>query len=255
MSLYRELHQKKEADTDKSLIFAPELDASESLGQLIYNEAEALIVAEETTGETLVGKTCTASAVRAQLQNFTGYRVVHFATHGVADVANGTDSYLQFAGPPDSNRLYARELYNYSVNANLVYLSACETGGGQLRRGEGVISIARAFFYAGTRSLVTALWSISDERAKDLTIGFYDELMAGGSIDGSVAGTQRQYLKSINTEERFLAHPAYWSALVPIGSSSAIVPGFDFLWLLFLAGLVVIILALRRFLMKTPSKG
>gem|GEM_PF-6471806 len=251
MSLYRELNQKGKRDAERSIVFAPEFDATGTLGQLTYNEAEARYVAEHTNAKTIVGTSCTVSAVRTQLQSLSGYRVAHFATHGVADVANGTDSYLQFAGPTDSNRLYARELYNYSLNADLVYLSACETGSGQLRRGEGIISIARAFFYAGTRSLVTALWSISDERAKDLTIAFYAHLMDGTRIDASVALAQRQYLERIPTEERYLAHPAYWSALIPIGSTSGIVPATDLTWILFLAGLALIFLVLRRFLMKS----
>jgi len=255
MSLYRELQQKQESKAEMSLVFAPEFEEENTLGQLKFNEAEALHVARQTSGKILSGVACTAFAVREQLKGSTAYQVIHFATHGVADIANGKDSYLQFAGPADSNRLYARELYNYSLGARLVYLSACETGGGQLRRGEGIISIARAFFYAGTRSLVTALWSISDERAKDLTISFYDELMSGESIDGSVARAQRSYLQNISVENRSFAHPAYWSALIPIGSTTPIVPGSNWLWLLLLIGVAALSIILLILYKKRAAQG
>jgi CHAT domain-containing protein len=255
MSLYHELRRKKRSKSDRCIVFAPQFDTTGIISQLTYSAEEAMLVAQQTDGQMLMGEKCTTAAVRGMLQNAPGYQIVHFATHGVANISNGTDSYLQFAGPPDSSRLYGRELYNYSLDANLVYLSACETGGGQLRRGEGIISIAQAFFYAGTRSLVTALWSISDERASDLTVGFYDELMSGQSVDASVARAQRRYLKSIPNEERYLAHPAYWSALVPIGSSSAIVAENDLFWLVFLAALLIVVFILRRFLRKNPVKG
>jgi CHAT domain-containing protein len=253
MTLCHELRQKSQAGTDRSMIFAPDFEQDGGVSRLEFNGEEARQVALMTSGESLMNADCTTAAVRDVLSTQSGYRLVHFATHGVANTANGTDSYLQFAGPQESNRLYARELYNYSINADLVYLSACETGSGQLRRGEGVISIARAFFFAGTRSLVTALWSISDERAKDLTLGFYKELMDGTSVDGSVASSQRQYIRNLSTEQRNLAHPAYWSALVPIGSSLAIVPASNLNWLLYLAGLLVIMYALVRMFKKKSA--
>lgn len=240
MSLFRELQQKQKTETEKSFVFAPIFNDQGAVQQLVFNEEEARDVARQTSAQILLGENCTVPAVRRQLANTSDYQVMHFATHGVADVANGTNSYLNFAGPPDSNRFYARELYNYSLNTNLVFLSACETGSGQLRRGEGIISIARAFFYAGTRSLVTALWSISDERAKDMTADFYSELMRGRRIDRSVANAQQDYLKSIPTSERYLAHPAYWSALLPIGSQAPIVRRQNLLLLLSLAVLLVV---------------
>ncbi|NUO00291.1 MAG: tetratricopeptide repeat protein, partial [Saprospiraceae bacterium] len=112
------------------------------------------------------------------------YRILHLATHGQANDRFGEYSFLAFSEKKDSsaqNLLYVRDLYNYSLNADLVTLSACETGLGELQRGEGVVSLARAFSYAGAKSIVTSLWSVSDKKTQELMLNFYSFLSKGRS--------------------------------------------------------------------------
>ncbi len=148
-------------------------------------------------------------------------RILHLSTHGIADVQQGDYAHLSFAssdGSQESKLLYVKNLYAISLRADLVVLSACETGAGALKRGEGVISLARAFTYAGAKSIVTTLWSVSDASSKDLMIEFYDQLLQKKPIDEALAQAKRLY---INSHKR-AAHPFFWAGFVGIGDMRAI---------------------------------
>ncbi len=150
------------------------------------------------------------------------YRILHLATHGQADSRAGDYSYLAFAQVPDSienEQLYVREIYNLSLNADLVTLSACETGIGELQRGEGIISLARAFSYAGAKSIVTTLWTVEDEKTKDLMIAFYLNLKKGMTKDAALAQARRNFLKGQKGPN---ASPYYWAGFVAIGDMKAL---------------------------------
>ncbi|MBK8557785.1 MAG: CHAT domain-containing protein [Lewinellaceae bacterium] len=108
-----------------------------------------------------------------------------------------------------------RDLYNLSLNADLVVLSACETGIGQLQRGEGIISLARAFSYAGARSILTSMWAVNDARTKDLMIAFYKNLKKEYSKDDALRRAKNDMLSSAKTQEQ--AHPFYWGGFIGIG--------------------------------------
>ncbi|MEZ4955450.1 MAG: CHAT domain-containing protein [Saprospiraceae bacterium] len=146
------------------------------------------------------------------------YRIVHLSTHGVADSRSGDYSYLAFAEQKDSienELLYVRDLYNIQLNADLVTLSACETAAGELQRGEGIISLARAFAYAGAKSIVTTLWVADDNATKDLMKVFYQQLKKGDAKDSAL---QKAKLKLL--EDRRHAHPFFWTGFVPVGDMS-----------------------------------
>ena len=142
------------------------------------------------------------------------YRIIHLSTHGKANDKMGDYSYLAFTETKDSienELLYVRELYNLSLNAEMVVLSACETGIGQLQRGEGVVSLARAFSYAGAKSIITTLWEVTDEKSKLLMIDFYKNLVRGRSKDESLWRAKRRFMKKVSSD------PFYWSGFIGIG--------------------------------------
>ena len=142
------------------------------------------------------------------------YRILHLATHGQANERVGDYSLLAFAETADStddNLLYVRDIYNLPLDADLVTLSACETGLGKLQRGEGIISVARAFAYAGASSIVTALWDVDDEHAKELMLVFYKELRKGSSKSEALQTAKRSLAKRLGS------HPFFWAAFIGIG--------------------------------------
>ncbi|MEM6380251.1 MAG: CHAT domain-containing tetratricopeptide repeat protein, partial [Bacteroidota bacterium] len=141
---------------------------------LEYNDDEARLVTTLMNGDALFGQAATKSAFLKRAET---YRIIHLATHGVADDKVGDYSYLAFQPLPDSDLesvlLYNKELYNLQLNADMVVLSACETGIGELKRGEGMISLARGFSYAGAKSIITTLWQIPDENTQVIVGNFY----------------------------------------------------------------------------------
>ena len=150
------------------------------------------------------------------------YRIIHLSTHGKADPRVGDYSYLAFAEQKDSienEYLYVRDLYNLQLNADLVILSACETATGELQRGEGIISLARAFAYAGAKSILTTLWVVDDAATKDLTKEFYVELKKGKTKDRALHLAKRSHLKKNKNSRK---HPFFWAAMIAVGDMSAI---------------------------------
>ncbi len=150
------------------------------------------------------------------------YRIVHLSTHGVADSRIGDYSFLAFAEQKDSienEYLYVRDLYNTRLNADLVVLSACETATGELQKGEGIISLARAFAYAGAKSILTTLWVVDDRATKDLTKAFYIQLKKGDPKDLAL---QKAKLQTLRGEDNRRKHPFFWAAMIGVGDMSII---------------------------------
>jgi CHAT domain-containing protein len=100
-----------------------------------------------------------------------------------------------------------------SLNADLVVLSACETGKGKMVRGEGVLGLPRAFLYAGARNVVLSLWSVSDEGTASLMKVFYRELVQGRRSPGEALARAKEEM--IGTERWH--HPFYWAGFVLVG--------------------------------------
>ncbi|MEM7381758.1 MAG: CHAT domain-containing protein, partial [Bacteroidota bacterium] len=151
------------------------------------------------------------------------YRVIHMATHGVANFTAGNYSYLAFTEVPDdaeNELLYVSELYNLKLNADLVILSACETGTGELKHGEGVISLARAFASAGAKSMVTSLWIADDAATKNIMIDFHSNLKKGDSIDQALTKAKLNYMKSSRSTAS--SHPFFWAGFIPVGDMKAL---------------------------------
>lgn len=158
----------------------------------------------------------------ASLKQFLGkaseYRVIHLATHAYANNDWGEYAFIQFAPEAEEDgKLYAQDLKNLSFPAEMLIISACEGGIGQLRRGEGVISLARGFAYAGAKSIITSLWSVSDRSTSDLMGYFYNELSGTGAIakDQALRKAKIQFLEQAPNISS--CHPFFWSGFICIG--------------------------------------
>lgn len=144
------------------------------------------------------------------------YRIILLSTHAQMDDKVGDDAYFALSLPDDATafeKFYVRDIYNLSLNADLVIQSACETGIGELKRGEGIISIARAFAYAGAKSLVTSLWQVNDFATGKLMALFYENLNKGMSKDMALWQAKIDF----KAQNKYYAHPYFWSGFIPIG--------------------------------------
>ncbi len=150
------------------------------------------------------------------------YGVIHLAMHGLLNEKFPTLSSLAFTNTQDStenNNLQAYEISKLDLNADLVVLSACQTGYGKFERGNGVASLARAFMYAGVPSLVVSLWQVDDKATSKIMKEFYLNLADGMSKSEALRQAKLTYIK--NAPEA-LKHPAYWSPFIQIGNSEPI---------------------------------
>lgn len=147
-----------------------------------------------------------------KLNNF---GLLHFATHGIVDEKNPELSriFLQTSDLEDGN-LFAGEIYNLKLNANLVALSACQTGLGKISKGEGVIGLSRALVYAGAKNVLVSFWSVSDESTALLMKSFYRNLLETPSNNFSESLNMAK--KQLINSEQYAA-PYFWAPFVLIG--------------------------------------
>jgi CHAT domain-containing protein len=142
------------------------------------------------------------------------YSVLHLAVHGRIDASDAGRSGLVLAPEPggDDGILQFREILRMRLAADLVTLSACQSALGELVTGEGMVGLARAFFYAGSDSVVASLWNVADEASADLMAAFYSGLAQGLPK----AEALRRARLTLREDPRY-AHPYYWSPFVLIG--------------------------------------
>ncbi|MEL7220645.1 MAG: CHAT domain-containing tetratricopeptide repeat protein [Bacteroidota bacterium] len=175
---------------------------------------EAAEVAGIWSGDYWLGKDATEDRF---VEVAADYRILHLSTHGQADSRSGDYSFLVFAELADSlenELLYVRDLYNLQINADLVVLSACETAIGELQKGEGIISLNRAFAYAGAKSIVTTLWVADDNATKTLMIDFHQFLEVGQPKEEALRQAKLRYLQ---TQVGRMSHPFFWSGFIAAG--------------------------------------
>lgn len=146
------------------------------------------------------------------------YRYLHLATHAFASDTSSGRSGIAFHPESDSQSsedgiLYAEEIYGLNLDNELVVLSACETGTGEVRTGEGIIGLSRAFHYAGADNLLVSLWSVEDRSTARLMISFYEALQKGDNPSIALRSAKRNLVESYN-----YAHPRYWSPFIFIGN-------------------------------------
>jgi CHAT domain-containing protein len=151
-----------------------------------------------------------ATATSAQLSQ---YRYIHFATHGLADSERPELSTILLSlydeqGRPQDGFLRAHEIYNLDLPAELVTLSAGETGLGKLTKGEGLVGLPRSFMYAGAARVVVSLWGVSDRATAELMEKFYRRMLVNGERP---AAALRAAQVEMWRDKRWEA-PYYWAA-------------------------------------------
>jgi CHAT domain-containing protein/Flp pilus assembly protein TadD len=151
------------------------------------------------------------------------YAIIHLAMHGLLDEKRPMLSSLAFTEDGDSvesNFLEAHEISKMELNADLVVLSACETGYGKFETGNGIASLARAFMYAGAPALVVSLWQVNDESTGKLMQLFYENLAKGLPKDEALRKAKLKYIAE--AKNPMAAHPAFWSPFILIGDNAPV---------------------------------
>ena len=188
------------------------------LGDKQYDLAFAEKEAKEVGG--LFGSSKVFLRKEASKQNLkeygTGFRYLHFATHGKFEAANPLGSALLLASNSVDNltdRLTIGELYSMRLDADLVTLSACETGLGDIANGDDVVGLVRGFLYAGANQVISTLWEIDDEATSHLMTNFYRQLKDGKTSKG--AALRSSQLAAAKT----YPHPYFWAAFQITGGA------------------------------------
>ncbi|MEL6561668.1 MAG: CHAT domain-containing tetratricopeptide repeat protein [Bacteroidota bacterium] len=219
----------------------------EGLTTLAGSKAEIDVLSNLFEGTFLTGSS-------ANEQNFKNnapqYKMLHLALHGKLDEEDAENSLLQFNVTQDSledGRLHNHELYDTRLNAELAVLSACDTGAGSLLKGEGIISMGRAFMFAGCKSIVLSLWPLKDAVAPNIMQDFYSQLREGKNKSESLRNAKLNYL---NTADNLKSNPYYWGSLVIIGNGDAMEfepTGLSpILWTLLIIGLLLLLVIFKK---------
>lgn len=183
------------------------------------------------------------------------FAILHFATHGILDHKRPILSSLVFSEDNDSlesNFWQAHEISKTQIKANLVVLSACETGYGKFEKGNGIASLARAFMYAGASSLIVSLWQVNDYATSEIMKRLYENLANGMEIDEALRSAKLDYME---TAQGVLGHPVFWSPFIQIGNTQPVTiqrKGEIKPWIV--VGAVLIVLFVGGFVMRRRKK-
>lgn len=223
---------KKTKNEGNVLAFAPSYDTKNKksdeselplrmdLADLPGARAEVEMLFKKFRGSFYFGNDAGEKRFR-RLEKSDHYSVIHFAMHGIVDLKHPSNSGLVFTDLNDGedNVLQAKEIIQFDLSANLVVLSACETGYGKYQHGEGVVSLGRGFMYAGVPAVVSTLWQLNDHTGNRIMTLFYELLSRGYAIDEALHEAKLVFLSEVT---HIAAHPFFWASFVSIGDESPI---------------------------------
>lgn len=190
--------------------------------------------------------------------NAGSHTIIHIGTHAESNNLHPEYSRLIFAkntsGLSENNSLLLPEIYNCDVSSSLTVLTACESGKPGYQDGEGMISLAHAFNYAGSESILTGLWKIDEQVSMQLMDEFYKNLSAGMAKDEALQKAKLWYLQ--NNNGRLLA-PQYWAGLVLMGDTAPIQleAHSNFAWWWVAAGSGILLALLLFFVWKKETRS
>ncbi len=181
-----------------------------------------------------------------------GKDIIHFASHATADTENAFDSYILLTPDPvtkEPQKLYASEISCMNLDAQMAVLNSCNSGSGHIQAGEGVISLAWAFNYAGCESVVLSPNPLDDLSAQKIITSFYSYLKSGISKSEALRQAKLDFLAEIGPSK---THPAFWGSLIVTGNQQPLIiesasKGNIILYsVVVVAGILLILFALSR---------
>jgi CHAT domain-containing protein len=164
----------------------------------------------------LVDGAATETALKSQPLG--DFRMIHVAAHGISDISDPDRAGLVLAprDPKEDGLWQAREIRETRLAADLVTLSACDTGVGRLQGEEGIMNLARTFLIAGTKSVVASLWDADDRSTATLMSHFYREIGSGRGVGEALREAQLTMLKEFGTDMQ----PYFWAGFTVIGDGN-----------------------------------
>ena len=197
--------------SDSALIVGDPSPMPANLQPLPYARDEAKHIADLLNTKAIIGDRATEPKIKEELSSA---RLIHLATHGFFNETNPLEGSLAFAptgDSPDSDGfLTAKEILDSQLSADLVVLSACDTGRGRIT-GDGVVGLSRSFLAAGVPSVMVSLWQVPDEATSALMLSFYQQRLTGDDN----AHALRQAMLSMLDE---YPAPLNWAAFTLVGS-------------------------------------
>jgi CHAT domain-containing protein len=173
------------------------------------------------------------------------YKTLHLATHAAVNNEEPIRSYIAFYPRGDTEfRLYAGEIYGLKLDSTqMIILSACETGTGRLIKGEGLMSLSRAFAYAGCPNIITSLWKAEDKTTAFILQRLHHYLEKNYSPDIALQQAKMDFLFDPDTDPRFKS-PSYWAPLILVGQYEPAPASRNWWWI---AGTIVVLLTIVYF--------
>jgi len=187
--------------------------------RLEYTRTEAQkILALVPESQRLQALDFNASLPQVTNPNLSQYQIVHLATHGILDSVNPELSGVVLSlfngqGNPQDGFLRLHDIFNLNLPAELVVLSACQTGLGKQVSGEGLVGLTRGFMYAGARRVVVSLWSVNDVATSEVMAKFYQKMLSQGK--NPILALREAQLEMFNSGQ--WQSPYYWAAFTVQG--------------------------------------
>lgn len=184
------------------------------------------------------------------------YSILHIAAHGKAHKDKGDYSFIAFTADTAKDRiesmLFVDDIYNSTLNNDLIVLSACESGIGELKKGSGVISLSKALSFAGVKSQVSSLWKVEDQFTGTFMPVFYKNLKNGKRKHVALRTAKQSFIK-----DKKYAAPFYWASFVINGDTRPLPEknNSNFLFILLLTPILIVsfIAVKRRY--RSPDKS
>ncbi len=241
-TLWFQLQNKNKKQKASLLAFAPSFNEHSEFSKLPNTIREVEDINQFFTGKIFVENEATLENFKTNIEN---HNIIHLATHAQTDNELPEYSFLAFSpNEKEENLIYVNDLYAMHINAELVTLSACKSGVGDLKKGEGLLSISRAFYYAGAKSLVYTLWNINDSSSSEIMKNFYENLSKGVPKDEALRNAKLIFLEK-HKENKF-AHPYYWSSFIVSGNTKSLTSKSNRTWYIVGGTLLLILLLFRK---------
>jgi CHAT domain-containing protein/Flp pilus assembly protein TadD len=223
LTMLKQLKEQKEIDELQSMIgFFPVFENNFRKKEVLkFTKNEMEKIKKYYNGSFYVKDKATKINFLTKSSNFD---IIHISTH-----ADAGDYYNPAKIEFYDATLSLLEIYGLQFNSNLIVLSACETGVGKLKNGEGVISLSRGFSYAGIPNLIVSQWKVNDKSTSILMGDFYKNLKKTNSINKSLQQAKKDYLfsKSVDVYKK---NPYYWSGFIHVGITTKMVRFSSFLY-------------------------
>jgi CHAT domain-containing protein/tetratricopeptide (TPR) repeat protein len=210
-------HELSSASSGSACILAPVTFSIHGLPELPATASEAMNLNNLFTKNGIISKSYTysdANEINIKSSEIANSQYLHFATHGVVDEKKPELSQIFLASnsATEDGNLYTGEIYNLQLNADLVTLSACQTGLGKIYKGEGIVGLSRALLYAGANNMLVSLWSVADQSTASLMVSFYEKALDKYSYSEGLQMAKKEMI-----QQKTYAAPYYWAPFILIG--------------------------------------